>query len=220
MQCSRSAGDPVSSMGGARLKRQLRTFLGLEPTASAGRWFSVVLLIGISAVLYTVATDWDSLRSWRRLGALGKAVGLVIFGAVIIVANELERRKKAKSWENPMSAQHLTHDDGTLAESWRSFAEHASTRVQIICLGVGAIGIGSLALFDAFRIPALLSVVAGCFGGFSLARQRMLLGGTRPARWLRVLAAAATTVAALSALAAGLLVLRAIFGGSVEVMRR
>jgi hypothetical protein len=119
-----------------------------------------------------------------------------------------------------MSARHLAHDDETLAEGWRSFADHASVRVQAVCLGIGALGVGSLALLDSFRIPALLSVVAGCFGVFSLARQRTLLAEAKPTRWLRLLGLAASMVAALSALAAGLLVLRAIFGGSLEVMRR
>lgn len=118
-----------------------------------------------------------------------------------------------------MSARHLTQDEGTLAEGWRSFADRASGRVQAVCLGVGALGVGSL-LLDALRIPALLGVVAGCFGVFSLARQHALLKGPAAARWLRLVGMAASTVAALSAVAAGLLVLRAIFGGSVEVMRR
>jgi hypothetical protein len=119
-----------------------------------------------------------------------------------------------------MSAQRLTHDEATLAESWESFAQRASARVQAVCLAVGAVGIGSLALLPSVRIPALLSVVVGCFGGFSLARQRMVAAHGRPSYWLRLLGTVASTVAALGAMAAGLLVLRAIFGGSLEVMRR
>jgi hypothetical protein len=121
--------------------------------------------------------------------------------------------------EEPVTSR-ATTDEGTLAEGWRSFADHASARAQIVCLGFGALGVGSLALLDTFRIPALASVVAGCFGVVSLARQRMLLAGARSARRLRLLGLTASTLAALSALAAGLLVLRAIFGGSIEVMRR
>jgi hypothetical protein len=48
----------------------------------------------------------------------------------------------------------------------------------------------------------------------------MLTEAERPSYWLRLLGYAASTLAALSALTAGLLVLRAIFGGSLEFMRR
>ena len=78
------------------MNRQIRVFLGLESGKPVGRWFAVVYLIGIGAVLYSVVTDWDHLHTGQRVAAIVKAGSIVLFGAVGIILNErLRRAEKA-----------------------------------------------------------------------------------------------------------------------------
>ena len=78
------------------MNRQLRVFLGLESGQPVGRWFSIVYLIGIGAVLYSVLSDWEHFRAAQRVAAIVKTGSIVVFGAVGIILNErLRRAEKA-----------------------------------------------------------------------------------------------------------------------------
>ena len=103
---------------------------------------------------------------------------------------------------------------------WRSAAHRLPLPGVISCLVVGLAGGISLAFANRLWPIAAACVVLAAFGAYAAVVQPAI-GGT----WLhpqtqRLLAAVTAAVAALAGLAAGLLMLAAIFGGSIEVMRR
>jgi|KBSSwiStaDraftv2_1062776.scaffolds.fasta_scaffold11871_2 hypothetical protein len=103
---------------------------------------------------------------------------------------------------------------------WRAAAQRVPVPGVIACIACGLAGAISLAVADHLRPIAAACVILAAFGAYAAVVQRGI-GGT----WLgpsaqRVLATVFATVAVLAGLATGLLLLAAIFGGSIEVMRR
>jgi len=84
---------------------------------------------------------------------------------------------------------------------------------------VGALSLGGLVLRDDLRLPLVLGVVVGCFGSHGLALPAAS-AARDDAGWRVAVRHSASVGAAVAGIAAGLLTLAAIFGGSIEVMRR
>lgn len=119
-----------------------------------------------------------------------------------------------------MNALMAGHDRETLADVWDDIVRRSSRRVLVACSVVGGAGLVALTVVDSFRIVALLAVVVGALGVEGLARQGV--ASTSPERRpaLDLLVPAMRGIAIVAAIIAGLLLLGAIFGGSIEVMRR
>jgi hypothetical protein len=126
--------------------------------------------------------------------------------------------------EDEMVAQQVLQSfrpsDETLAAVWRAATQRVTLRVIVLFVGLGSGGAVALVIADRFLALASMCVVIAAFGGHS-AVLHPSLGGRRlrpgTQRFLGVLTGA---VAALAGVVAGLLVLAAVFSGSIEVMRR
>jgi hypothetical protein len=110
--------------------------------------------------------------------------------------------------------------DQTLDALWRATARRTSTRHATACITVGILGMVALPLFDQLRIPGLVGLVVGAFGVYALAVQPDVSGRAFRPRAHRAVAAIAVAIAVVASAAVALLVLAAIFGGNIEVMRR
>lgn len=125
--------------------------------------------------------------------------------------------------ESPMLAQRLSSSppssDITLDVLWRSTAQRLTTRRIAVLLALGVGGVATSAVTSRFPILAALGIVVSAFACYA-ALIRPHGNHDAHADIRRRLARLASTIAALAALTAGLLMLAAVFGGSIEVMRR
>lgn len=125
--------------------------------------------------------------------------------------------------EDEMVAQQVLQSfrpsDETLAAVWRAATQRVTLRVIVLFVGLGSGGAVALVIADRFLPLASMCVVIAAFGGHSAVLHPSLGRRLRPGtqHFLGVLTGA---VAALAGVVAGLLVLAAVFGGSIEVMRR
>jgi hypothetical protein len=108
----------------------------------------------------------------------------------------------------------------TLDKAWRAAADRLPVSAIIACVVVGLAGGISLIVADRLRPIAAACVVLVTFGVYAAIVQPTLGGTWLDQKTQRFLATLAATIAALAGLATGLLLLAAIFGGSIEVMRR
>ena len=109
--------------------------------------------------------------------------------------------------------------DQTLAALWRAHARCISGRTIAQCVVLGTLGTITPVSLGRGTFVALMSIVAA-FGSYAAAVQPSFGGRWLQPRRQRIAGVAASAIAVLAALTAGLLVLGAIFGGSIEVMRR
>ena len=101
---------------------------------------------------------------------------------------------------------------------WRSTALGLTSRRIAILLGLGIAGVAASGIARRFPVLAALGIVVSAFACYAVLIQprddQDIHANVR-----RRLAQLASTVAALGALTAGLLMLAAVFGGAIEVMR-
>lgn len=122
-----------------------------------------------------------------------------------------------------MVAQHLfssrpTADD-TLDVLWRSTALRISWPGRATLFGVGVSGVATSIITSRWPMIAAVGLIVSAFAAYAeLIQPHDAQDAPGPAR--RVLARIASAIAAVAALTAGLLMLAAMFGGSIEVMRR
>jgi hypothetical protein len=119
--------------------------------------------------------------------------------------------------------QHLhapSPGDQTLASLWRAYARRIDPRATIHCITLGMLGVVVPVVLQRAMIVALPSLIVLAFGAYAAVVQPALGGRWLRPRAQRVVGTAVAALAALAGIAAGLLVLGAIFGGSIEVMRR
>jgi hypothetical protein len=123
-----------------------------------------------------------------------------------------------------MVAQHhlpsLTSPDQTLDSVWRSAARRVPARATASFFLLGIVAVATSVITGHLLALATLGVLANAFACYAVVVQphgpgRRLAPATR-----RLVGAVANTIAVLAALATGLLILAALFGGSIEVMRR
>lgn len=108
----------------------------------------------------------------------------------------------------------------TLATLWRRHASRVSERTIVTCLALGTLGTIVPLFFPGWAIVSSVSLIVVAFGVYA-ATAHPNLGGRRLGPGAqRIVGAVASTIAAMSGLVAGLLLLGAVFGGSIEVMRR
>jgi hypothetical protein len=107
-----------------------------------------------------------------------------------------------------------------LDAAWRTAAHQLPIPGIIICIVLGLAGAISLAVANRLRPVAAACVILVAFGAYAAVMQPAIGGAWLRPSTQRLLATAIATVAALAGLAAGLLLLAGIFGGSIEVMRR
>ena len=101
-----------------------------------------------------------------------------------------------------------------------SGAHRIGGRTIATCVGLGLLGaISPLAVGRAWVIAAL-SLIVAAFGAYAAVVQASIGGRWLGPRAQYTIGAVLTAIAALAGAAAALLVLGAIFGGSLEVMRR
>jgi hypothetical protein len=126
--------------------------------------------------------------------------------------------------ECAMVAQHLFRapnaSEQTLDAVWRLAAQRLTHRGRVAGLTLGLVAVSVSAITQRFPLLATLGTLAAAFACYA-----GLIQPPSNDRWVspsavRALAAFATLVAALAALATGLFLLAAMFGGSIEVMRR
>jgi hypothetical protein len=111
-------------------------------------------------------------------------------------------------------------DDQSLASLWRANAQRISGRTIAACIGLGLLGaIMPLALGRATVIAAVSFVVLA-FGSYAAVVRPSIGGRLLQPRAQQTLGVAVAVMAALAGVAAALLVLGTVFGGSLEVMRR
>jgi hypothetical protein len=110
--------------------------------------------------------------------------------------------------------------DQTLAALWRATAQRTSRRHATACVTFGIFGLAALAFVDQLRIPGLVGIVIGAFGMYAFAVQPSLGGHVFRPRTVRATTVVAVAIAAIAAAAVFMLGLAALFGGSIEVMRR
>ena len=122
-----------------------------------------------------------------------------------------------------MVAQHVGSSppppsDATLGVVWRSTALRLTSRRIPLLLGLGIAAMAASAITRRFPVLAALGIVVSAFAWYAVLIQPRgdhdVHANTR-----RRLAQLASTIAALAALTAGLLLLAAVFGGGIEVMR-
>ena len=121
-----------------------------------------------------------------------------------------------------MVARHVASSpppsDATLGVVWRSTALRLTSRRIAIWLGLGIAGVSASGLTRRFPVLAALGIVVSafaCYAGLIQPRGDHDVHTNKRRR----LAQLASTIAALAALTAGLLMLGAVFGGGIEVMR-
>jgi hypothetical protein len=103
---------------------------------------------------------------------------------------------------------------------WHAAAQRLSVAGIVVCIVFGLTGAISLSIADRLWPIVSACVVLIVFGAYAAVVQPALGGVWLQRNTQRLLAAALGTVAAVAGIATGLLVLAAIFGGSIEVMRR
>jgi hypothetical protein len=108
--------------------------------------------------------------------------------------------------------------DATLGVVWRSTALRLTSRRIAILLGLGIAGVAASGLTRRFPVFAAFGIVVSAFACYAVLIQPRGDHDVH-ANMRRRLAQLASTIAALAALTAGLLMLAAIFGGAIEVMR-
>ena len=107
-----------------------------------------------------------------------------------------------------------------LDAAWRAAAHELPVGAIIACIVLGFAGAISLFVADRLLPIAAACVVLVAFGVYAAVVQPTLGGAWLRPSIQRLLAAITATVAVLAGLATGLLLFAAIFGGSIEVMRR
>jgi hypothetical protein len=107
-----------------------------------------------------------------------------------------------------------------LDAAWMAAAQQLSIPGSIICVVLGLAGGISLAVANRFWPVAAACAILVAFGAYAAVVQPAIGGAFLRPSTQRLLATAIAVVAALAGLATGLLLLAAIFGGSIEVMRR
>jgi hypothetical protein len=108
----------------------------------------------------------------------------------------------------------------TLALVWRAQARHVGTRTIAQCVAFGAVGVIIPIVLGHATFIALVSLIVAAFGLYAAVVRPSLGGRWLPPRAQHITSIVVSAIAALAAVAAALLVLGAIFGGSIEVMRR
>ena len=108
----------------------------------------------------------------------------------------------------------------TLDQAWRAAADRLPVGAIIACTVIGLAGAVSLFVANRFRPIGSACVVVVAFGVYAAIVQPHLGGALLGKRTQRFLATVTATVAAVAGIATGLLLLAAVFGGSIEVMRR
>jgi len=107
----------------------------------------------------------------------------------------------------------------TLDVLWCEWARRLGGRAIMLCVATGVAG-GVLSLIAERWMPLALSLIVAAFGCYAVIMQPTLGGRYLLPRAQRVFARVMGTVAVLAGVAAALLALAGIFGGSIEVMRR
>jgi hypothetical protein len=108
----------------------------------------------------------------------------------------------------------------TLDEVWRLQTQRTSRPTLVVCVLAGVVGLGVLIIFDDFRFASLLLLLAGAFGVDGLAYRANIPLAPLERRRFHLVSVFARALAIGAALLTGLLVLQAIFGDGIEVMRR
>jgi hypothetical protein len=111
-------------------------------------------------------------------------------------------------------------DDQTLAALWQTHARRVGGRTIAQCVALGTLDTIIAVFSGRATFVALMSLIVAAFGLHAAIVQPSLGGRWLQPRAQRIIGTAVTAVAALAGVAAGLLVLGAVFGGSIEVMRR
>jgi hypothetical protein len=123
-----------------------------------------------------------------------------------------------------MVAQHLfpptATSEQTLDAVWRSTADRVSVRSAVLLIVLGLGGVMVRAITGRFAVLASLGILATAFACYAMIPRPRPADRGWISRGTRALAGLMTIAAALAGLATGLLVLAAVFGGSIEVMRR
>jgi hypothetical protein len=121
-------------------------------------------------------------------------------------------------------AQHLFRapnaSEQSLDAAWRSAAQRLTRRGTVALFALGLVAASVSAITQRFPLLATVGTLGTAFACYAVMIQQPSNGGWVSSRTARALATFATAVAALAALATGLLLLAAVFGGSIEVMRR
>ena len=103
---------------------------------------------------------------------------------------------------------------------WHAAAQRLSVPGIVVCIVFGLTGAVSLSVADRLWPVVSTCVVLVAFGAYAAVVQPALGGSWLGRSTQRILAIALGAIAAVAGLATGLLMLAAIFGGSIEVMRR
>lgn len=122
-----------------------------------------------------------------------------------------------------MVAQHLfpphTTSEQTLDVVWRSTTERVSLRGAVLLLLLGLGGVAARVITDRFDMLASLGILASAFACSAMLTRSGGAEGGLPPSVMRILSGMLKIIAALAGVATGLLLLVAVFGGSLEVMR-
>jgi hypothetical protein len=125
--------------------------------------------------------------------------------------------------ECALVAQHLlpppATSDRILHVVWRSTAERVSVRGAVLLLMLGLGGVAVRVITDRFTIVGRLGILSTAFACYAMITQPSDAHPTRAPRVTRILAGTLKVIATVAGLATGLLLLAAVFGGSLEVMR-
>lgn len=118
-------------------------------------------------------------------------------------------------------APHLSppSPEPTLDAAWRAAANSLPLPGIVACIISGLAGAVTLATAHRLWPVAAACVVLVAFGAYAAVAQPGLGGNRLHPRTQRLVAATIGIIAVLAGLATGLLLLAAIFGGSIEVMR-
>lgn len=110
--------------------------------------------------------------------------------------------------------------DQTLAALWRSTANRLTGGGIIACVVVGAAAVTWSVVSGRVPLVAAVGAIALAFGCYAAVVQPTVGGRWLGPRTQSVMATGISIITALVAVAGGLLVLAALFGGRIEVMRR
>jgi len=123
-----------------------------------------------------------------------------------------------------MVAQHSvpspTSSDQTLQAVWRDAGQRLTPRRAAGVLLVGVAAVAATVVTKRLFMVGSLGLLAIAFACYSATEHGDVAGLRVAAGVRRFLGAIASLIAVLAAVATGLLILAALFGGSIEVMRR
>lgn len=123
---------------------------------------------------------------------------------------------------SPNPAQQPSKPEETLSNVWRSAVREASPIVAALTLFLGAAGLTALFRAQGSRFHLVLGWGGAVLFGFGLDSLAVRARNAEPStnRIQVAVSIGARLIAAIGGLMVGLLVLRALFGDRIEVMRR